>query len=43
MSLTGNNRPLMTRGSRVSRAPPLHIFPTILTLHGTVSYCLVKS
>ena len=34
MSLTGNNHPIVTRGSRVSRAPPHHILLAFLNLHG---------
>ena len=37
MSLTGNNHPIVTRDSRVSRAPPHHIFPAFVDLHGSKS------
>ena len=35
MSLTGNIQPIVTRGSRVSRAPPHHTLPAFLNLHGS--------
>ena len=35
MSLTRNSHPNVTRGSRVSRAPPHHTLPAFLNLHGT--------
>ena len=31
----GNSHPIVTSGSRVSRAPPHHFSPTFLNLHGT--------
>ena len=31
----GKSHPTVTRGSRVSRAPPHHILPAFLNLHGT--------
>ena len=34
MSLTGNCHPIVTRGARVSRAPPHLIFPAFLNIHG---------
>ena len=38
VSLTGNSHPIVTRGFRVSRAPPHHTlrgrFPAFLYLHG---------
>ena len=33
MSRTGNSHPIVTRGSRVSRAPPHRTLPTFLNLH----------
>ena len=33
MSLTGNSHPIVTRGSRISRAPPHHTLPAFLNLH----------
>ena len=35
MSLTGNCHPIVTRDSRASRAPPHHILPAFLNIHGT--------
>ena len=40
MSLTGNIHPIVTRGSRVSRAPPHHSIPAFLNLHGRKWYGL---
>ena len=34
MYFTGNNHPIVTRGSRFSRAPPHHTLPAFLNLHG---------
>ena len=34
MSLTGNSRPIVTRGSRISRAPPHLTLPDFLNLDG---------
>ena len=34
VSLTGNSHPTVTRGSRVSRAPPNHTLPAFLNLNG---------
>ena len=36
MSLTGNSHPIVTRCSRVSRAPPNHTLPAFLILHGII-------
>ena len=35
MSLTGNNHPIVTRDSHVSRAPPHNTLPAFLNLHGS--------
>ena len=35
MSLTGNSRSNVTRGSRVSLTPPHHTLPAFLKVHGT--------
>ena len=34
MSLTGNSHPILTRGCRVSRAPPHQTLPASINLHG---------
>ena len=34
--LIGNSHSFVTRGFRVSRAPPYHILPAFLNLHGTI-------
>ena len=36
MFLTGNSHPIVTRGSRVSRAPPHHTLPTFKNLNATL-------
>ena len=41
MSLRGNSHPILTRGSRVSRAPPHHTLPAFLNLHGR-TYCSLQ-
>ena len=42
MSLIGNSHPMVTRGCRVPRAPPLHTLrgslPAFLNLHGAKKY-----
>ena len=35
MSLAGKIHPIVTRGSRVSRAPPHHTLPAFLNLNGS--------
>ena len=36
MSLTGNNHPIVIRGSRVSRASPRNTLPAFLNLYGII-------
>ena len=48
MSLTGNSHPIVTRGSRVSRAPLHHTLrgglPAFQNLHGTkIKFYLIKT
>ena len=40
MSLTGRSQPIVTRGSRDSRAPSHHTLPGFLNLHGIIKSSL---
>ena len=37
-----SSHPIVTRGSRVSRAPPHHTLPTFLNLNGIISYLVLS-